>query len=138
MNGYPRFGWVDIVRFQHPCFSYDNNKSVVLNTAYVMSSNSFDTRYILGILNSKLGKFLVKLYVTQLQERQFRMLAQYVSNFPIVKPRKDIEEQMSSLVQQMLEMKDAEIERQIDELAYSIYNMTNNETELFNKEIDRE
>ena len=45
---------------------------------------------------------------------------------------------MSSLVQQMLEMKDAEIERQIDELAYSIYNMTNNETELFNKEIDRE
>ena len=103
-----------------------------------MSSNSFDTRYILGILNSKLGKFLVKLYVTQLQERQFRMLAQYVSNFPIVKPRKDIEEQMSSLVQQMLEMKDAEIERQIDDLAYSIYNMTNNETELFNKEIDRE
>ena len=124
--------------YPFPCFSYDNNKSVVLNTAYVMSSNSFDTRYILGILNSKLGKFLVKLYVTQLQERQFRMLAQYVSNFPIVKPRKDIEEQMSSLVQQMLEMKDAEIERQIDELAYSIYNMTNNETELFNKEIDRE
>ena len=124
--------------YPFPCFSFDNNKSVVLNTAYVMSSNSFDTRYILGILNSKLGKILVKLYVTQLQERQFRMLAQYVSNFPIVKPRKDIEKQMSSLVQQMLETKDSEIERQIDELAYSIYNMTDNETDLLNNEIDRE
>ena len=50
-----------------------------------MSSDTVDLRYILGVLNSALGRFLTKLYVTQLQQRQFRMLAQYVTRFPIPK-----------------------------------------------------
>ena len=42
-------------------------------------------KYILAILNSKLGRQLVKYYTVQLQQKQFRMLNQYVSNFPIPK-----------------------------------------------------
>ena len=72
--------------YPFPCYSYDDNRCVVLNTAYIMCSETIDPRYVLGILNSMLGKFLVKLYVTQLQERQFRMLSQYVMRFPIAHP----------------------------------------------------
>ena len=110
--------------YPFPCYSYDDKRCVVLNTAYILSSETTDTRYILGILNSKLGKFLVKLYVTQLQERQFRMLAQYVSNFPIVKPDKTTEINMVELVNKMLAQNSTEIERQIDELSYSIFDLT--------------
>ena len=78
--------------YPFPCFSYDNSNKIVLNTAYIISSNTEDVRFILGVINSKMGRFLTKLYVSQLQERQFRMLAQYVKNFPIPKlPQNEID-----------------------------------------------
>ena len=88
--------------YPFPCYSYDDNRCIVLNTAYIMSSETTDPRYVLGILNSRLGKFLVKLYVIQLQERQFRMLSQYVMNFPIAHPTKEQENEMIHLVQDVL------------------------------------
>ena len=113
--------------YPFPCYSYDDKRCVVLNTAYIMSSETFDPRYVLGILNSRLGKFLVKLYVTQLQERQFRMLSQYVTKFPIVKPEKIKEAEMVSLVDKVLANKNTAIEKEIDLLAYRIYNLTESE-----------
>ncbi|MVX36853.1 TaqI-like C-terminal specificity domain-containing protein, partial [Myroides sp. LoEW2-1] len=71
--------------YDFPCFSYDEENSIALNTAYVMTGDVKELKYILSVLNSKLGKQLVKYYVVQLQQRQYRMLGQYVSNFPIPK-----------------------------------------------------
>ena len=110
--------------YPFPCYSYDDKRCVVLNTAYIMSSETLDPRYILGILNSKLGKFLVKLYVTQLQERQFRMLSQYVTKFPIARPTVEQGEKMICLVQDVLERKSVATENQIDELAFQIYDLS--------------
>ena len=110
--------------YPFPCYSYDDNRCVVLNTGYIMSSKTTDSRYVLGILNSRLGKFLVKLYVTQLQERQFRMLSQYVMRFPIVQPSKAQEAEMIQLVQDVLEHQSAILEKRIDELAFQIYRLS--------------
>ena len=110
--------------YPFPCYSYDDNRCVVLNTGYIMSSKTTDSRYVLGILNSRLGKFLVKLYVTQLQERQFRMLSQYVMRFPIVQPSKEQEAEMIQLVQDVLEHQSAILEKRIDELAFQIYRLS--------------
>lgn len=30
MNGYPRFGWVDIIRFQHLCTGINNRTSTTM------------------------------------------------------------------------------------------------------------
>ncbi len=113
--------------YPFPCYSYDDTKAVTLNMAYIMSSNSIDVRYVLGILNSKLGKFLVKLYVTQLQERQFRMLAQYVQNFPIVKTDPSIVAHMVELVNNSITKDRGNYDREINELSYTIYNLTDDE-----------
>ncbi len=83
-----------------------------------------DPRYVLGILNSRLGKFLVKLYVIQLQERQFRMLSQYVMNFPIAHPTKEQENEMIHLVQDVLVHQSLASEKRIDNLAFQIYGLT--------------
>ena len=113
--------------YPFPCYSYDDKKCITLNTAYIMSSDSTDPRYVLGVLNSILGKFLVKQYVTQLQERQFRMLSQYVMKFPIVKPTKRQEEKMIRLVQIVLSNKNADVEKEIDELAFEIFQLSEQE-----------
>ena len=116
--------------YPFPCYSYDNKRCVVLNTAYIMSSETTDPRYVLGILNSRLGKFLVKLYVTQLQERQFRMLSQYVMKFPIARPTEEQEKEMTSLVQDALVHQAIETENRIDELAFQIYQLSETEIKL--------
>ncbi len=110
--------------YPFPCYSYDANRCIVLNTAYIMSSETTDPRYVLGILNSRLGKFLVKLYVTQLQERQFRMLSQYVMKFSIAHPTKEEENEMIHLVQDVLVHQSLASEKRIDDLAFQIYGLT--------------
>ncbi len=116
--------------YPFPCYSYDDKRCIVLNTAYIMSSETLDPRYILGILNSRLGNFLVKLYVTQLQERQFRMLSQYVMKFPIAHPTIEQEKEMTRLVQDVLANKSIASEKRIDELAFQIYKLSEHETKL--------
>ena len=116
--------------YPFPCYSYDDNRCVVLNTAYIMSSDTIDPRYVLGLLNSRLGKFLVKLYVTQLQERQFRMLSQYVMKFPIIRPTREQEKEMTRLVQDILIHPNIATEDRIDELSFQIYKLSEKEIKL--------
>ena len=116
--------------YPFPCYSYDDKKCVLLNTAYIMSSETLAPRYVLGILNSRLGKFLVKLYVTQLQERQFRMLSQYVMKFPIARPTREQEKEMTHLVQEVLVNNSIVAERRIEQLAFQIYRLSEQEIKL--------
>ena len=117
--------------YPFPCYSYDDKSCVVLNTAYIMSSETIDLRYVLGILNSRLGKFLVKLYVTQLQERQFRMLSQYVTKFPIARPSKEQETEMIYYVRDVIAYHSKVSEKLIDELAFKIYKLSDIEINSF-------
>lgn len=118
--------------YPFPCFSFDNRKCVTLNTAYTMSSESVDVRYILGILNSRLGRFLTKLYVTQLQQRQFRMLAQYVIKFPI--PRDADYGFLIGLVNKELEGHSEKTETDINEYVEHLYGLTEEESAAVRQE----
>lgn len=110
--------------YPFPCFSYDDEGAIALNTAYIMSSNTIDVRYILGILNSSLGGFLSKLYVTQLQQRQFRMLAQYVTKFPLPIANNSDIQKLSELVGKILEAPSDNLEKALDLLVFNIYGLS--------------
>jgi len=118
--------------YPFPCFSFDSRKCVTLNTAYTMSSESVDVRYILGILNSRLGRFLTKLYVTQLQQRQFRMLAQYVTKFPI--PRNADYDYLISLVNKELVFHSNSTEEEINAYVEHLYGLTEEESTVIQQE----
>ena len=118
--------------YPFPCFSYDENNCITLNTAYTMSSQSVDVKYILGILNSKLGRFLTKLYVTQLQQRQFRMLAQYVTRFPL--PKWSNNKELIDLVDKELHIHSAETEKRIDAYVERLYGLTAEESDVIHIE----
>ena len=111
-----------------PCYSYDSNRSIILNTGYIISSETIDVRYLLGVLNSKIGRFLTKLYVTQLQERQFRMLAQYVSKFPIPKPTIEQQDRMVKVVDSILAKQSIrENEAILEALTLELFGLTKEE-----------
>ncbi len=116
--------------YYFPCFSYDESNTYVLNTAYIMCSDTIDVRYILGILNSSLGAILAKFYITQLQKRQFRMLAQYVCNFPIVKAQADQMNKLVKLVEKQLASPSFETEKKINELVFSLYEINGREKDF--------
>ncbi len=113
--------------YPFPCFSYDEKGTVALNTAYIMCSDSLDIRYVLGVLNSSMGAFLAKLYVTQLQQRQFRMLAQYVSKFPLPHTTKEDEEAVVNIVNKILKSPSEESERELDYYMFKIYGLSSDE-----------
>jgi hypothetical protein len=114
--------------YPFPCYSFDNNRSVALNTAYIMTSSSIDIRYVLGVLNSKTGRYLTKMYVTQLQQRQFRMLAQYVCKFPIPKAEASTVDTISNLVQRCLDKSsESEAESLINNLVNRLYGFDSEE-----------
>ena len=115
--------------YPFPCFSFDKTNIIVLNTAYILSSDTITPKYILGILNSSLGKFLVKLYVTQLQEKQFRMLAQYVNKMPIPVPTHNQEIQISNYVDLALNHQ-SNVEELIDKEVYDIFKLSQEEKDF--------
>ena len=106
--------------YPFPCYSYDESNSIVLNTAYVLTSNNIDVRYILGVLNSSTGKILTKLYVTQLQERQFRMLAQYVCRFPSPLASQSVKNDIIRLVEMRIKG-NLDSETAINDMVFSLF-----------------
>jgi adenine-specific DNA-methyltransferase len=115
--------------YEFPCFSFDENNCVVLNTAYIMNGDYNSLKYILGVLNSNIGKQLVKLYVTQLQQRQFRMLHQYVINFPIPKLSESSAKIIITEIDNILNEKGESIKlnksaNKINKMIYSAYGLT--------------
>jgi len=122
--------------YEFPCYAYDANNTFVLNTAYIMTGNYI--KYILGVLNSKLGETLVKYYVTQLQKRQFRMLDMYVKHFPIREFKENFM-QIENVVDLILSKKQnnqdttAE-EQQIDLMVYHLYELTYDEVLVIDPE----
>ena len=113
--------------YPFPCFSFDERNSIALNTAYIMCSDSVDVRYILGVLNSSVGRMIARLYVTQLQERQFRMLAQYLSNFPISQATPNVQHKIIECVQECLSHETKNIKDIINKTVYEIYHFDESE-----------
>jgi hypothetical protein len=117
--------------YDFPSFSFDKRGCILLNTAYMMSGDSDDLKYILAILNSKFGRQLVKFYVTQLQNRQFRMLHQSVINFPIPKisiKEKDI---FIRLVETILTSEYfAKQQNELNGLVYHLFNLSEEEVQF--------
>ena len=119
--------------YPFPCFSYDENNSVVLNTAYIMTSDSIDIRYVLGILNSSVGRMIARLYVTQLQERQFRMLAQYLTNFPVPKANSDVVKSVSERVKHQMISPSEKNESTINSISFQQFGFSEDEIEYIEK-----
>ncbi len=106
------------------------------NTTYSIDT---DSKYILGILNSRLIFYYYKFIANTMGEKTVRYFTQYVEKLPIMEAKNDnlVRISIESLVDKILtlkkENKDVDtknLEHKIDELVYKLYDLTPEEIEI--------
>ncbi len=147
---YPEFEkekivWQEIVR--NPSFAYDSRKFYCEATSFFMTGE--DLKYLIAILNSKPATFFFKKFYAGggLGEEGFRYKKEFLEQLPIppiTKENQHIVQQIENLVDQILSLtqsedplessqkqeKVKEYERQIDQLVYKLYDLTEDEIKV--------
>jgi len=139
------------LKFQvKPAFTLDNEGFYPNSAVWAIPRGD---KYLLGILNSKIGWFLISQHCTQIQGG-FQLIWEYLKEIPIKKLDLSISKDKArhdlivSLVEQMLEAKEKlqhaktdgetsrlelqckSLDRQIDEAVYELYGLTEEEIKV--------
>jgi adenine-specific DNA-methyltransferase len=144
---YPEFEsekiiYSEIVR--EPQFYLDRDKFYVEATNFLLTGNNL--RYLCGLLNSEPVTFFFKKYYAGggLGDEGYRYKKAFLENLPIppiTSSNESIVHQIESLVDKILESKKQnpnadikELENQIDQLVYQLYNLTPDEIKIIEGE----
>jgi len=130
--------WQEIVR--EPSFAFDNTGIYVEATAFLMTGKNL--KYIIGFLNSNPVAFFFKTFYAGggLGEEGYRYKKAFLEQLPLpplTPQNKPIANQMASLVDQILSAKKqnpeadtSQLEKQIDQLVYKLYDLTEEEIKI--------
>jgi type II restriction/modification system DNA methylase subunit YeeA len=139
---YPEFEKEKIVWQEmslEPSFAYDDKKFYTNQTAYIMTGGNL--KFLLGVLNSKISKWYMQNLAYSLSEGAQRWIKQYVEQLPIPPQTQPLADQIVQKVQEILTLtqspdfetsqekqeKVKELEREIDQLVYKLYGLTEEE-----------
>jgi len=108
---------------QGSSFVFDKNAEFfVSNTGYLITGTHLE--YILAMLNSKFIETIFRqIYSISLGSKGLRWLSQYIEKLPIIKPETETEQHIKELLQ-------SRKYREIDNLIYKIYDLTEKEIEF--------
>ncbi len=140
---YPEFEkekvvWQEIVR--EPIFAYDNSGIYAEATSFIMTGKNL--KYQLGLLNSKPVAFFFRTFYAGggLGEEGYRYKKAFLEQLPLplITPKNQpIVQQIESLVDQILSIKKqnphadtSQLEREIDQLVYKLYGLTEEEIKI--------
>ncbi|MCX7929096.1 MAG: class I SAM-dependent DNA methyltransferase, partial [Patescibacteria group bacterium] len=114
-----------------PVFSYIDFDSYVSATFYIIKSERIDLKYLTAVLNSKLIEFWLR-NKGKMQGNNYQLDKEPLLQIPIFKAKNT--EPIRSLVNQILSAKKANpeadifnLEKQIDQLVYQLYDLTEEE-----------
>ena len=114
---------------KNPKFAFSRPGVYLSAPATMMVS---DSAYILGLMNSRITKYLVSQSAAERQGGFLEFKPMYIS--PIAIPNRPQDEGISNRVRQILDAKHAnpeadvsELENEIDQIVYSLYNLTPDE-----------
>jgi type I restriction-modification system DNA methylase subunit len=119
-------------------FALCSDEIYLINSAYFMlPPDRFSSKYLLGILNSKLMGFYLGLIAETSGMGTTRWINNYVKEFPIVIARTEQQKPVEKLVERILvaKQRDAEadvsqLEQELDELVYALYGLTQDEIKI--------
>ena len=114
-------------------FCWEEGKYFNLDTTWFISGDI--NKGLLGILNSKLIWFYLKIISVQLGSSALRMKKIYLDNLPIADLNESENNILSDIVDRIIELKKQdkdtkELEDKIDEMVYDLYELTEDEKEL--------
>ncbi|KAA6319731.1 Type IIS restriction enzyme Eco57I, partial [termite gut metagenome] len=128
-------------------FSYDKNGDFYSTTTiygYIKKSDvSENYKCFMAILNSKLFWWFLVNTGTTLANGYFRVKPNYINPFPIPAISGDIEQLLIELVDKIVEIKQlnqrldySAIEKDIDKIVYTLYNLSDVDIAIINSQID--
>ncbi len=113
-----------------PCFIFDDADMYCNNSMWFIPS---DDKVLLGILNSRLGWWLISKYCTAIQNGH-QLIWKYFSQIPIATGNGPLRNEIKNIVEQVLEIKatntnsdSTPLETGIDRLVYELYGLTEEE-----------
>jgi hypothetical protein len=116
-----------------PCFIYDEDGLYCNNSMWFIPT---DDKVLLGVLNSKMGWWLISKYCTAIQNG-YQLIWKYFSQIPIATGNDIVRNQITGLVNQILAIKKQKpaadttaLETQIDQLVYELYDLTEEEIKI--------
>lgn len=114
-----------------PCFIYDEEGLYCNDSMWIIPT---DNKYLLGVLNSKVGWYAITQYCTKIQNG-YQLIYDYLRKVPIAVPTETQKKQIETLVNQILsnkkEGKDTiALEAEIDHLVYALYELTEAEIKI--------
>ena len=116
-----------------PCFIYDRKGLFCNNSMWFIPS---DDKVLLGIINSKMGWWLISKYCTAIQNG-YQLIWNYFGKIPIPKSATDSTITLTNLVDQILLAKKSDRttdtsaqEEEIDRLVYKLYGLTEEEIRI--------
>lgn len=121
---------------KYPICAYDNEQFYTLNTIYnvIVKNKSFDTKYVLALLNSKLMQIIWKEIYPEQKDVFPRLKKEQLVEIPIPIVSLEQQKQITKIVDQILMEKknntDADtsvLDHQIDKLVYGLYGLTEEE-----------
>ena len=121
-----------------PCFTYDTTKALCNNSVWIIPDAE---KFLLAILNSKLGWLLISNYCTQIRNG-YQLIFKYLGQIPIQEPTKGIKEKIESTVDQLLTDKKEDpaantedLEGEIDQLVYELYGLSDEEIAIVEESV---
>ena len=118
------------------CFTYDMKGNLCNNSMWILPT---EDKALLGLLNSRLGRWLVSDCCSQMQGG-YQLDWVYFCRVPVaLKKDGAVEREIASLVDQILAAKEegsdtTDLERQIDGCLYEVYGLTNGEVKVIDPE----
>jgi len=132
--------WAEIMRVHRtenadnfPRFGYVAESFYIEKTAFIMVCP--DSKYILSVLNSSFGNYLVYNYIYKLDDGCFNVQKKYIEQLLIPKIPETEQQPFIELVDKILADKKAgndtsALEREIDVLVYGLYGLTEDEIRI--------
>jgi len=113
-----------------PCFIYDTDGAYCNDSMWIIPT---EDKVLLGILNSKMGWWLISKYCTAIQNG-YQLIWKYFSQIPIVDGTEEQRDKITVLVEEIIEVKrknpeadTSSLEAEIDQLVYELYGLTADE-----------
>ncbi len=124
---------------KEPIFSYVNFDCYVSATFYIIKTKRFDSKFLVGLLNSLLIRFWLK-HRGKVQGNNYQIDKEPLMNIPLIKitkSNKPTADKIIALVDKILQLKEEdpkantqELEQKIDALVYQLYNLTDEEIKI--------
>ncbi|GAA7284471.1 hypothetical protein HpM018_04710 [Helicobacter pylori] len=124
---------------KEPIFSYVNFDCYVSATFYIIKTKRFDSKFLVGLLNSLLIRFWLK-HRGKVQGNNYQIDKEPLMNIPLIKitkSNKPTADKITALVDKILQIKEKDpkantqqLEKEIDALVYQLYNLTDEEIKI--------